>query len=378
MPTVGRPAKPIKLTDDERRILQGYARRFNSAQALAKRAAIVLALADGKTGKVVAREARTSQVTVSHWRSRFLEGRISGLVDAPKTGRPRTIADERIEQVVVSTLEEKPANATHWSTRDMAKLMGLSHTTISRIWKAFRLQPHRSGNFKLSKDPEFVPKVRDVVGLYLNPPENALVLCVDEKSQIQALDRTQTVMPMQPGRIELRTHDYVRHGVTSLFAALNVATGQVIGECHQRHRAKEFIKFLDRIASEVPAGLDVHVVLDNYATHKTPAVQRWLTKHPRFVFHFTPTGSSWLNQVERWFALITDKMLRRGVHRSVRELTSAIQAYLSANNAAPKPFTWVRPLTRSSPRSNASAYSPSKGPGEKLLKTLLVRDTRRP
>jgi len=342
MPTVGRPTRPIILTEDERRILEGYARRFTSAQALAKRATIILALAEGKAGKDVARDLRTSQVTVSLWRRRFLAGRISGLIDAPKTGRPRTIADERVERVVVTTLEDKPANATHWSTRDMAKRMGLSHMTISRIWKAFRLQPHRSGNFKLSKDPEFVPKVRDVVGLYLNPPENALVLCVDEKSQIQALDRTQTVLPLQPGRIELRTHDYERHGVTSLFAALNVATGQVIGECHQRHRAKEFVAFLNRIASEVPSGLDVHVVLDNYATHKTPAVKRWLKKHPRFVFHFTPTGSSWLNQVERWFALITDKMLRRGVHRSVKELVSAINVYLTANNKTPKPFTWVK------------------------------------
>lgn len=342
MPTVGRPAKPITLTDDERRLLQGYARRFTSAQALAKRASIILALSEGKRGKDVAREFRTSQVTVSVWRQRFFEGRVSGLIDAPKSGRPRTIADEGIERVVVTTLEEKPVTATHWSTRDMAKRMGLSHMTISRIWKAFRLQPHRSGTFKLSKDPEFVPKVRDVVGLYLNPPENALVLCVDEKSQIQALDRTQTVLPLQPGRIELRTHDYVRHGVTSLFAALNVATGQVIGECRQRHRAKEFIAFLERIAREVPKGLDIHVVLDNYATHKTPAVKRWLTKHPRFVFHFTPTGSSWLNQVERWFALITEKMLRRGVHRSVKELTSSIDVYLKANNASPKPFTWVK------------------------------------
>lgn len=342
MPTVGRPARPIILTEDERRILEGYARRFTSAQALARRAGIILALAQGKAGKDVARDLRTSQVTVSLWRRRFLAGRISGLIDAPKSGRPRTIADERVERVVVTTLEDKPANATHWSTRDMAKRMGLSHMTISRIWKAFRLQPHRSGNFKLSKDPEFVPKVRDVVGLYLNPPENALVLCVDEKSQIQALDRTQTVLPLQPGRIELRTHDYERHGVTSLFAALNVATGHVIGECHQRHRAKEFVTFLNRIASEVPSGLDVHVVLDNYATHKTPAVKRWLKKHPRFVFHFTPTGSSWLNQVERWFALITDKMLRRGVHRSVKELVSAINGYLSAHNKTPKPFTWVK------------------------------------
>lgn len=339
---MGRPTKPIVLTETERRILLGYARRFTSAQALAKRAAIVLALAEGKAGKAVARELRTSQVTVSLWRRRFLEDRISGLVDAPKSGRPRTIEDARVERVVVTTLEEKPKHATHWSTRDLAKRMGLSHMTIARIWKAFRLQPHRSGTFKLSKDPEFVPKVRDVVGLYLNPPENALVLCVDEKSQIQALDRTQTILPLQPGRIELRTHDYVRHGVTSLFAALNVATGEVIGECHQRHRAKEFIAFMERISREVPAGLNVHVVLDNYATHKTPTVKRWLAKHPRFTFHFTPTGSSWLNQVERWFALITEKMLRRGVHRSVKELVTAIEAYLNANNTTPKPFTWVK------------------------------------
>jgi transposase/transposase-like protein len=342
MPAVGRPAKPITVTEEERRILNGYARRFTSAQSLAKRAAIVLALADGKPGKVVAREHRTSQVTVCFWRRRFLEGRIGGLVDAPKTGRPRSITDARIERIVVTTLEEKPANATHWSTRDLAKRVGLSHSTIARIWKAFRLQPHRIGTFKLSKDPEFVPKVRDVVGLYLNPPDNALVLCVDEKSQIQALDRTQTVLPMQPGRIERQTHDYVRHGVTSLFAALNVATGEVIGECHQRHRAKEFVAFLNRIDGQVPRDLAVHVVLDNYATHKTPAVKRWLAKHPRFSFHFTPTGSSWLNQVERWFALISGRMLRRSVHRSVKELVAAIEGYLKANNARPKPFAWVK------------------------------------
>ncbi len=342
MPAVGRPAKPISVTDEERRILEGYARRFTSAQSLAKRAAIVLALAGGKSGKVVAREQRTSQVTVCQWRRRFLEGRIGGLLDAPKSGRPRSITDARVERVVVTTLEQKPANATHWSTRDLAKRMGMSHSTIARIWKAFRLQPHRVGRFKLSKDPDFVPKVRDVVGLYLDPPDNALVLCVDEKSQIQALDRTQTVLPMQPGRIERQTHDYIRHGVTSLFAALNVATGEVIGECHQRHRSKEFVAFLARIDHEVPANLDVHVVLDNYATHKTPAVKRWLAKHPRFTFHFTPTGSSWLNQVERWFALISGRMLRRGVHRSVKQLVSAIDAYVKTNNARPKPFSWVK------------------------------------
>jgi transposase len=339
---MGRPAKSVTVTDDERLILDGYARRFTSAQSLAKRARIVLSLADGKPGKVVAREHRTSQATVCFWRQRFLAGRIGGLVDAPKSGRPRSISDARVERVVVTTLEEKPAHATHWSTRDLAKRMGLSHMTVARIWTAFRLQPHRVGTFKLSRDPEFVPKVRDVVGLYLNPPDNALVLCVDEKSQIQALDRTQTVLPMQPGRIERQTHDYVRHGVTSLFAALNVATGEVIGECHQRHRAKEFVSFLKRIDREVPSDLSVHVVLDNYATHKTPAVKRWLAKHPRFSFHFTPTGSSWLNQVERWFALISGRMLRRSVHRSVKELVTAIDCYLKANNARPKPFAWVK------------------------------------
>lgn len=339
---MGRPARSIELTDEERRTLSGYARRFTSAQSVAKRAAIILALAEGKAGKVVAKERRTSQVTVCYWRKRFLERRLDGLTDVPRPGRPRSITDARVERVVVATLESKPSNATHWSTRDMAKHMGVSRSTVSRIWKAFRLQPHRSGTFKLSKDPEFVAKVRDVVGLYLDPPDNALVLCVDEKSQIQALDRTQTVLPMQPGRIERQTHDYVRHGVTSLFAALNVATGEVIGECHQRHRAKEFVAFLKRIDAEVPVGLNVHVVLDNYATHKTPGVKHWLAKHPRFTFHFTPTGSSWLNQVERFFALITGRMLRRGVHRGVKELVTAIDGYLNASNQNPKPFKWVK------------------------------------
>ncbi len=339
---MGRPATPISLTEDERRTLAGHARRFTSAQSVAKRAAIIMALAEGKAGKIVAREQRTSQVTVCYWRKRFLAGRLGGLTDAPRSGRPRSISDARVERVVVATLEQKPVNATHWSTRDMAKHMGISRSSVARIWKGFRLQPHRVGTFKLSKDPDFVPKVRDVVGLYLNPPDNALVLCVDEKSQIQALDRTQTVLPLQPGRIERRTHDYIRHGVTSLFAALNVATGEVIGECHRRHRAKEFVAFLKRIEAEVPTGLDVHVVLDNYATHKTPTVKRWLAKHPRFTFHFTPTGSSWLNQVERFFALITGRILRRGVHRSVKEVVDAISAYLKLNNENPKPFSWVK------------------------------------
>jgi len=339
---MGRTAKPITLTTEERSTLEGYARRFTTAQALAKRSSIILALAQGKFGKDVAREFNTSQVTVCAWRNRFIKGRIGGLIDAPRSGRPRTITDSRIERVVVTTLESKPVDATHWSTRDMAKHIGISKNSVARIWKAFRLQPHRVGTFKLSKDPDFVPKVRDVVGLYLNPPDNAIVLCVDEKSQIQALDRTQRILPMHPGRIEMRTHDYERHGVTSLFAALNVASGEVIGECHTRHRAKEFISFLNRIDTEVPEELAIHVVLDNYATHKTPAVKRWLKKHPRYSFHFTPTGSSWLNQVERFFALITGRLLRRSVHCSVKDLVAAISNYLKTNNKNPKPFKWVK------------------------------------
>jgi transposase len=339
---MGRPSAIVTLDAIERETLQGYARRFTSSQALAKRSRIILLLADGLSGKEVAQRIGTSAQTVCVWRHRFLASRLAGLSDAPRPGRPRTIAEKKVESVVTATLEAKPANATHWSTRGMAAQVGLSASTIGRIWKAFNLQPHRVDSFKLSTDPDFIAKVQDVVGLYLNPPDKALVLCVDEKSQIQALDRTQTVLPMQPGRIELQTHDYERHGVTSLFAALNVATGHVIGECHTRHRAKEFIAFLGRIEREVPDNLDIHVVLDNYATHKTPAVRRWLAKRPRFHFHFTPTSSSWLNQVERWFSLITGRMLKRGVHRSVRELIKAIQAYLEANNKEPKPFAWTK------------------------------------
>ena len=338
---MGRPSAVVNLDAIERETLQGYTRRFTSAQALAKRARIILLLADGLSGKEVARRIGTSSQTVCVWRHRFLQLRLAGLSDAPRPGRPRTIAEKQVESVVRATLEAKPTNATHWSTRGMAAQVGLSASTIGRIWKAFNL-PHRVDSFKLSTDPDFIAKVQDVVGLYLNPPDKALVLCVDEKSQIQALDRTQTILPMQPGRIELQTHDYERHGVTSLFAALNVATGHVIGECHARHRAKEFIAFLGSIERAVPDHLDIHVVLDNYATHKTPAVKRWLAKRPRFHFHFTPTSASWLNQVERWFSLITGRMLKRGVHRSVRELVKAIQGYLDANNKNPKPFTWTK------------------------------------
>ena len=281
--------------------------------------------------------------TVGKWRSRFLAKRLDGLTDEPRPGPPRTITDARVEAVVTKTLESKPAHATHWSTRGMARATGLSQSAISRIWRAFGLQPHRADTFKLSTDPHFVEKVRDVVGLYLSPPDRAVVLSVDEKSGAQALDRTQPVLPMTPGQVERGTHDYVRNGTTSLFAALDVATGKVIGRCHRRHRHQEFVKFLDQIDAAVPTedGVTIHLVLDNYATHKTPAVKRWLTKHPRFVVHFTPTSGSWLNQVERFFAEITEKRIRRGVFKTVKALEQAIEAYLAERNANPKPFRWT-------------------------------------
>jgi transposase len=268
--------------------------------------------------------------------------RLDGLLDEPRPGAPRTISDQEVERVITLTLESSPPDATHWSTRSMAAASGLSQSAISRIWRAFALQPHRCETFKLSTDPLFIEKVRDIVGLYLNPPERALVLCVDEKSQIQALDRTQPILPMRPGQIERRTHDYRRNGTTSLFAALNVKTGEVIGQCHRRHRAVEFRTFLDRIDNAVPASLDVHLILDNYSTHKTPAIRAWLAKRPRFHVHFTPTGASWLNLVERWFAALTEKQIRRGTHRSTRQLETAIKDYLSIHNANPKPFVWTK------------------------------------
>jgi transposase len=279
---------------------------------------------------------------VGKWRRRFLAQRVEGLCDEPRPGAPRTIADERIEAVIARTLESQPDGATHWSSRGMARDCGLSVSTVQRIWRAFGLKPHRQETFKLSTDPDFVAKVRDVVGLYLSPPEHALVLCVDEKSQIQALDRSQTVFPMRPGQPERRSHDYVRHGTTSLFAALDIATGKVIGQCYPNHRAAEFRQFLDEIETRVPANLDVHLVWDNYATHKTALIRNWLAKRPRWHVHLTPTSSSWLNQVERFFALLTEKQIRRGVHRSVDELEAAINAFLDRHNAAPKPFRWVK------------------------------------
>jgi len=290
----------------------------------------------------VARELRTTNATVGKWRSRFVTEGVAGLLDEPRSGAPRRIGDDQVEAVIVRTLESTPRDATHWSVRSMAAETGMTRQTVHRIWKAFGLQPHRSETFKLSTDPQLIEKVRDIVGLYLNPPERALVLCADEKSQIQALDRTQPTLPMRPGQAERRTYDYKRHGTTSLFAALDVATGKIIGELHRRHRSTEFRKFLDRIAAEVPTDLEVHLVLDNYCTHKTPLVHRWLLRHPRFHLHFTPTYSSWINQVERWFAGLTEKQIRRGSHRSTRALEDAIRVYLADHNAAPKPFVWVK------------------------------------
>jgi transposase len=281
--------------------------------------------------------------TVGKWRRRFLEDRLEGLADEPRPGAPRTLLDSQIEEVITRTLESKPAHATHWSTREMAKTLGLSQSAIVRIWKAFGLQPHRGETFKLSTDPFFIDKVRDIVGLYLTPPERAIILSVDEKSQVQALDRTQPLLPLGPGQVERHTHDYVRNGTTSLFAALNVATGEVLGQCYRRHRQQEFLDFLKRIDEAYPEqqGVELHLILDNYGTHKTPKVQRWLQRHPRFVIHFTPTSASWLNQVERFFAEITEKRIRRGAFKNVKALELAIQDYLDHHNKAPKPFIWT-------------------------------------
>ena len=339
----GRPKAPLILTDDERQKLQTWAARPKSAQRLATRARIVLACAEGHDNKDVAARLHVNTVTVGKWRKRFLEGRLDGLADEPRPGAPRKITDAMVEEVVTRTLESKPKAATHWSTRGMAEAVGLSQSAVVRIWNAFGLKPHRSETFKLSTDPYFVEKVRDVVGLYMSPPENAIVLSVDEKSQVQALDRTQPLLPMTPGQAERRTHDYVRNGTTSLFAALNVATGEVLGKCYRRHRQQEFLKFLNEIDSQVvrEPGVEIHIIMDNYGTHKTPAVKRWFGRHPEYHVHFTPTSGSWLNQVERFFAAITEKRIRRGVFRSVAALEKAIMQYLDAHNENPKPFVWT-------------------------------------
>src|ERR1700731_4924441 len=338
----GRELPAVELDERERAELMSLASRRNTAQALALRARIILACAEGGQSKVIAERMGLDRETVGKWRRRFMAQRLEGLRDEPRSGTPRTLEDGGIGGGIGGTLESLPPDATHWSSRSMAKASGVSISSVQRIWRAFGLQPHRLETFKLSTDPDFVAKVRDVVGLYVSPPEHAIVLCVDEKSQIQALDRSQPLLPMRPGQPARRTHDYKRHGTTSLFAALDIATGQVIGKCFARHRAAEFRKFLDEIEANVPKDLDVHLVMDNYATHKTPLIRAWLAKRPRWHVHLTPTSSSWLNQVERFFALLTDKKIRRGVHRNVADLQADISAFIERHNADPKPFRWTK------------------------------------
>jgi transposase len=322
--------------------LDSLAHRSRSRPWIARRARIILACAEGADNKTVARRLRVGLGTVGTWRARFLEARVDGLYDEPRPGAPRRITDEQVEQVVIRTLETTPVGATHWSTRGMAKAAQLSRPTIHRIWQAFGLKPHVTETFTLSPDPLLIDKVRDIVGLYMDPPQHAVVLCVDEKPQIQALDRTAPLLPMQPGQAERGTYDYKRHGTTSLFAALNANTGQVVGEIHRRHRSIEFRKFLDRIEASVPAELDVHVIMDNYGTHKTPLIRAWFAKRPRFHVHFTPTYGSWMNLVERWFSALTTQQLQRGVHRSVRDLEAAIRTFIDAHNTTGKPYVWTK------------------------------------
>jgi len=341
MPKIGRPRAEVVVTDDERAALERLTKRARVNRAIAFRARIVLACIDN-SDTAVARRLRTTKTTVAKWRSQFVEHRLEGLYDEPRVGAPRTISDEHVEAIIVKTLETTPPGETHWSTRSMAKAAGVSHTMVGRIWRTFRLQPHRTESFKISPDPQLVEKIRDVVGLYVAPPTNAVVFSVDEKSQIQALQRAQPILPIDFGQPERRTHNYVRHGTLDLFAALNVATGEVIARCTPQHRAQDFVAFLREVESSVEPGLDIHVVLDNLSAHRAPPVQRWLLRHPRVQFHFTPTYASWLNLVERFFGLLTDKALKRGSHTSIAQLRAAILTYVEAHNDRRTPFKWVK------------------------------------
>src|SRR5579864_832413 len=336
----GRPKAALVLSAEEQTVLSQWARRRKTAQALALRARIVLACAENESNQRVAAELGVTHQTVGKWRQRFVRDRLAGLLDEPRPGAPRSVSDAAVERVLTLTLETSPPDATHWSTRSLAQRSGLTQSVVSRIWRAFGLQPHRSETFKLSTDPQFIEKVRDIVGLYLDPPDRALVLCVDEKTQIQALDRSQPLLPMRPGTPERRSHDYKRCGTTDLFAALDFKTGTVLAQFHRRHRSQEFRQFLSAIDHEVPQDLDIHLILDNASTHKTPLVRNWLVRHPRYHLHFTPTSSSWINLVERWFSLLTEKQLRRGAHRSTVALEAAIRNYLIHYNRQPKPFHW--------------------------------------
>lgn len=338
---IGRPTKPLNVTPQEKEKLSMLARRPKSAQAISMRARIVLGCNDGLSNGEVAKRLRITGATVCKWRERFRVERLEGLLDEPRLGAPRSISDARVEEVITKTLESMPGNSTHWSTRLMAKKTGLSQTAIVRIWRAFGLQPHRVENFKFSKEPQFVEKVRDIVGLYLNPPDRAIVLCVDEKSRVEALNRTQPILPLAPGVPARQSHDYQRHGVTSLFAALDVASGVTISSCYRRHRHQEFLRFLNDIDANLPGGFDVHLVMDNYGTHKVNKVRTWLARHPRYHVHFTPTGGSWLNLVERLFAEVTERCVRRGSHTAVRALEKAMLDYLDQRNKDPKPFVWT-------------------------------------
>jgi transposase len=337
----GRPIAPLILSSDERAYLERQVRRHRVARSLSERCRVILRCADGVPSKTVASELGVHEHTVGKWRRRFLKDRIEGLLDETRPGRPRTIDDDQVAAVIERTLRSTPRDATHWSIRSMATETGFSHTTIRRIWNAFGLQPHRSETFKLSSDPLFVDKVRDIVGLYLSPPNRALVLSVDEKSQIQALDREQPVLPMMPGIPERRTHSYVRHGTTSLFAALDIASGFVIGKCYKRHRAAEFLDFLKQVDAQIPDGIDVHIIMDNYA-NKTAVVKNWLARRPHYHVHFTPTSASWINQVERWFAELTRKQIRRGVHTSTKQLETDIRTFIVRHNENPRPYRWTK------------------------------------